>query len=400
MHPSYKPLFLLAVFGLTVLGGCTKPESLGLYDPNEPQADTPTITSISPTGAAFAAMDTIVIRGANFSTTLADNIVYFNGSSAVLLSATPTQISLAAPLVTLDSIGVRVAVKGAVRFSNTFQYRLRAGTAVYGGLPSDELSNALATDASGNLYAAYTLLEKDAGISKFTASGVRSRHAPGTTGVNEWRTLKMGPGGYLYAVRNVRAIYQFSPGGGSAAAIWTVPATGIYLSDMDFDKDGNVWTGGNNANIYKVDANKVATAYPFAGNIRALRVFNDYLYFAAKTGAGEKIWRAPITAGALGTAEVYFDFGAAYPTNMPLAITFSSDGVLYIGADSPDGLIIVDANKACTAPYTAYNSLFTNGIEYLAWGNADELYASSKDGLLLKFIVRDKTGAPYFGSTL
>ena len=51
MRPFKVPLpLLLAVLGLFALGSCTKPESMGLYDPNEPQAPSPTITSISPAG--------------------------------------------------------------------------------------------------------------------------------------------------------------------------------------------------------------------------------------------------------------------------------------------------------------------------------------------------------------
>ncbi len=401
MRPLNTSLsLLLVVLGLFALGGCTEPESMGLYDPNEPQGLSPTITSISPAGAAFAGMDTIAIQGTNFSSVPANNIVYFNSSPAVLLSVSPTRISMIAPLVTMDSIGVRVAVRGAVPFSNTYQYRLHAGTASFGGLAAGDLSNALATDAAGNLYAGYAIFGNDAGILKFTAAGVRSNYAPLTTGVTQWTSLKMGPGGYLYGVRNVRAIYRFNPGGGASAAIWTSFGSGVYISDIDFDKDGNIWGGGNNTNIYRVDKNKATAMYPFVGYVRSVRVYNDYLYIAARTDAGEKIWRAPITSGALGTPEVYFDFGAAYPTAVPLAITFSSDGVLYIGTDSQDGLVIVESDKTFHAPYVAYQSLFSTGIKFLGWGSGEDLFASSTSGLLLKFLIRGKTSATYFGGIL
>ena len=336
----------------------------------------------------------------NTAHVLANNIVYFNAQPAVLLTVSPTQIMLTAPLVTMDSIGVRIAVMGAVSFSNTYQYRLKAGAAILPGLVTGELSNSLATDVPGNLYAGCSTSGTDAGILKFTASGVRSIYAPATTGVILWTSIKMGPAGYLYAARGVRAIYRFIPGGGTSAAIWMTFGSGTYISDIDFDKDGNVWGGGNNTNIYRADKNKVIAAYPFVGVVHSVRVYNDYLYFAAKTDAGEKIWRAPITSGALGTPEVYFDFGAAYPTSVPLAITFSSDGVLYIGTDSNDGLVIVNSNKTFYAPYTAYQSLFGTGLGFLAWGSTDGLFASTSSGVLLKFTIRGKTSATYFGSTL
>ncbi len=394
---NFLPL-LLAVLCLFALGGCTEPESMGVYDPSEPQGQSPTITSMSPAGAAFAGMDTIVIQGTNFSPVPANNIVYFNASPAVLLSVSPTQINMIAPLVTMDSIGVRIGVRGAVAFSNTYQYRLHAGTASFGGLAADDRSNSLATDAEGNLYAGYAIFGNDAGILKFTAAGVRSNYAPLTAGVTQWTSLKMGPAGYLYGVRNVRAIYRFNPGGGTSAAIWMSFGSGVYISEIDFDKDGNLWGGGNNTNIYRVDKNKATAMYPFVGYVRSVRVYNDYLYFAAKTDAGEKIWRAPISAGALGTAEVYFDFGAAYPTAVPLAITFSSDGVLYIGTDSQDGLVIVELDKFSRAPYSAYKSLFDTGIKFLGWGSGENLFASNTSGQLLRFLVRGKTSATYFGN--
>lgn len=401
MRPLKVPLpLLLAVLGLCALGSCTKPESMGLYDPNEPQAPSPTITSISPAGTAFAGMDTIVIQGTNFSSVMGNNIVYFNAQPATLLSVSSTQITLKAPLVTMDSIGVRIAVLGSVSFSNTYQYGLKAGAATFPGLVTGELSNALATDAAGNLYAGCSTSGTDAGILKFTGAGVRSIYAPATAGVILWTSIKMGAGGYLYAARGVRAIYRFAPGGSTSAAIWMTFGSGTYISDIDFDKDGNVWGGGNNSNIYRADKNKVIAMYPFVGVVHSVRVFNDYLYFAAKTDAGEKIWRAPITSGALGTPEVYFDFGAVYPTSVPLAITFSSDGVLYIGTDSHDGLVIVNSNKTFYAPYTAYQSLFGTGLGFLAWGSADGLYASAPNGALLKLTIRGKTSATYFGSTL
>jgi len=402
MRPLAKILtFLLIALGLLSPCGCTKDDSVGLYDPDESTAPAPTITGISPAGSAFAGMDTIVIQGTNFSPVLGNNSVFFNAQPAALLSVSPSQITLKAPLVTMDSVGVRVSVMGALEFSNTYQYRLNAGARPFGALIATELAASLATDATANLYAAYCATGRDAGILRLTPAGSQSTYAPATSGVAIWTGLKMGPAGYLYAARNVRAVYRFTPGGGSAATAWTASFPGgTFILDIDFDRTGNLWCCGSAGNIYRVDPSRVITTYAFTGNLRAVRIYNDYLYFAAKTGAGEKIWRAPITGGTLGTPEVYFDFGTAYPGKTPLAITLSSDGVLYIGIDGPEGLVIVNQDKSSSAPYAAYQSLFSTGIGFLAWGNADDLYASAVSGALLKFTIRGKTSAPYFGSTL
>jgi len=402
MLPSSKTtsfVFIIAL-GFLFLSSCTKPADNSLYDPNVSYRPQPTITSISPVGSAMAGMDTVIVKGTNFSAVLAENSVYFNASPAALLNATTTQISLVAPLVTIDSIGVRVAVAGSIQFSNTALYRLRAGVVSWGSLQANDTSTSITTDASGNLLAAILLKAIEGGIIKVTPAGVRSTYAPATAGVSLWTGLKVGPGGYLYAARNFRAVYRFSPGGGSSATAWQVFPVGTAIADIDFDQSGNLWGGGNNSNIYCITQGKVATTSPFVGNVHCVRVFNGYLYFSAKTDAGEKIWRAQIASTSLGTPEIYFDFGAAYPSNIPLSITFSSDGTMYVGTDSQNGLLIVNANKTVSAPFVAYQAMFGTGLAYLAWGGADDLYASTSNGALLKFTVRGMKSAPYYGSTL
>jgi hypothetical protein len=391
---------LVAILGLLLLSSCEKPENISLYDPNVAYGPAPTIASITPAGSAVAGIDTLVIQGTNFSSVAAENSVFFNTAKATLLSATTTQIKLLAPLVPSDSIGVRVAVMGAIPFSNIAQYKLKAAVANFGGLLATEGSTSLATDAAGNLYSAILVNSLEGGISKFTSAGVRSSYAPLTAGVALWTSLKMGPGGYLYAARNFRALYRYNPGGGSAAALWLAFPVGTAIADIDFDQSGNAWGGGNNSNIYRIDQSKVITTFPFVGNVHSVRVYNGYLYFSAKTDAGEKIWRAQISSSGLGTPEIYFDFASVYPTNVPLAITFSSDGVMYIGTDTPEGLLIVNSNKTYTAPYGIYKASFGTGLGYFSWGNADDLYASTTNGILLKFSIRGKTSAPYYGAKL
>ena len=394
-----KLFLLFATVGLLMVSSCSNPKNGSLFDPNAGTKPQPTISSMSPAGSAYAGMDTIIINGTNFSTTAAENTVLFNATIATLVKSTATQITLVAPLVALDSVAIRINVFGADLFSNTFQYKLKAGVAAFGGLQSTEAGTALLVDNTGNLYAGYSNLGIETGISKFTPAGVRSTYAPATSGVAFWSGFKMGPGGYIYGARNVRALYRYAPGGGSPAVLWT-QITGTTLTDFDFDQSGNLWVGGNNSNIYRIAQDKTVSPYPFVGAIHSVRVYNGYLYFAAKTDAGEKIWRAQISASGLGTPEIYFDFALAYPANAPTAITFSSDGILYIGTDSPDGLVVVNADKSYGAPFAAYKSLYTPGFFSLAWGAADDLYATSTGGVLMKLTIRGKKSAPYYGSTL
>ena len=395
-----KVLLVIVVLSLILVSGCDNPKTGSLYDANATSLPQPAITGVSPAGSAYAGMDTIVITGTNFSTALGDNSVLFNVTPAALLKATATQITLKAPLVALDSVAIRVSVFGSALFSNTYQYKLIAGMAKFGSFISAEAATSLAVDATGNLYSGFSSNGLEAGVAKFTAAGARSVYAPATAGVASWSGMKFGPGGFLYAARNARAMYRFPANGVGSGAVYQALPVGVFAYDFDFDQTGTMWIGGNNSSIYRLATDRTITTFPFVGQIRSMRVYNGYLYFSAKTDAGEKIWRAQISTSGLGTPEVYFDFGAAYPTNLALCITFSSDGILYIGTDSPDGLLVVNPDKSFSAPYSAYIALYTPAINFLAWGATNDLYASSSAGVLMKVTVRGKKSAPYFGSTL
>jgi hypothetical protein len=393
-------LILVAAISLMLMSGCSNPKTGSLYDPTATYRPQPTIASVLPAGGAFGGMDTITINGTDFSAVLAENTVYFNATPASLLSATSTEVKLLAPLVTLDSIGIRVAVLGSDLFSNTYQYKLTAAVAAFSAFSTGETATSLAIGNNGNLYSGFSTLGAESGILEFTPDGTRSDYAPATSGVALWTSLKFGPGGYLYGARNIRAIYRFAPGGGSSAALWT-QVVGATFSDFDFDQDGNVWAGGNMSNIYRVAQDKSVSPYPAGVTaVHSLRVYNGYLYYAARSDAGEKVWRAQISASGLGTPEVYFDFASAYPSNTASAITFSSDGVLYIGTDSPDGLVVVNPDKSYSAPFSAYVDTYTPGFFSLAWGAGNDLYATSSAGILMKIIVRGKTSAAYYGSSM
>jgi hypothetical protein len=95
-------------FTITYASVITKPKS-EVKDPT-PIADKPTIESITPNRGRPG--DTIAIAGVNYSTTTADDIVKFNGTNAVVISATATKLLVRAP--TEGSTGaVSVKVKNS-----------------------------------------------------------------------------------------------------------------------------------------------------------------------------------------------------------------------------------------------------------------------------------------------
>jgi hypothetical protein len=105
-------------FTITFASVVTKPKS-EVKDPT-PVADKPTIESISPIKGR--AGDVVTINGVNYSTTIADNIVKFNGTNAEVVSATATKLTVKAPTQgTTGAISVKVK-NSDIATGPTFSY--------------------------------------------------------------------------------------------------------------------------------------------------------------------------------------------------------------------------------------------------------------------------------------
>lgn len=359
----------------------------------------PTITSIEPVGGALAAVDTLTITGTNFSTIPSENTVYCDTREATVLSATATQLKVISPTVFGDAIKIKVAVFRAELFSNTITYKLEQAVTPLSGFTDVEGAAAMTTDAAGNLYISITTNGADQGIVKVTPRGERSNYAARTAGVAQWTSLKFGPQGYLYAARNVRAIYRFPPGGAGGVALWVAFPLGVSINDMDYDQSKNLWAGGNNQAVYMIRPDATSKSFPFVANIRSVRVFNGYLYMAGRQGTIEGVWRAQILPDSLSTPELYFNLSASPSTsnNSALSITFSSDGYMYVGTESPKGVLVVTPARSAGAPYGAYSNAFGSGGYWLAWGMGEGLYLASGVKPAAKILTR-KASAPYFGN--
>jgi hypothetical protein len=400
-------VFLSLAALLFVMSSCVE-ENGSLYDPNADLGPQPTVSSIVSTlmpDSALADYDTLTITGTHFSPVAADNWVFFNSSVRSPYSATETEMRIRPPKELGSAVPIRVARRSSDLLSEPYPYKLGAAVETFGGV-KDSTAHAMATDATGNLYVSISKSGSDAGIFLTTPAGVRTVYVPKTAGVVNWTGLRIGTGGYLYAVRNNRAIFRVNPGGG-AASPWvqiTSPA-GLLFYDIEFDQNDNLWAAGNNASIFCIRPDRTYKASPFTANIRSLRVFNGYLYMSGNTATENQIWRAPIIGDSLGTAEVYFDFQSAYGSMsyLPNAITFSSDGFLYIATNSPEGIVIVSPSLSTSSLYGGYADLLAPSMRWLAWGGGTSLYGSSTvvvdpagGGLLLRIQTR-QTSAPYYG---
>ena len=378
MRHSARILSLASVVLIGLFSGCTKKPDPSLYDPTWQSLPAPTITSVNPANAALAGVTVITITGTNFSPTIANDLVYFGTSPGTVLTASATTLTVRSPLVVQDSLQVTVAVQGAQAFSNYVMYSLKSAVSGFSVQKSVEDPNGIACDTAGNVYVSLvsSASQSPLGVWKIAPDGTRQTAAFSvTSGVTKWTGLKIGPGGILYAARNLQALYRI-PAGGGAGAVWVLFPGGVKIQDFDFDASGNIWAGGTNNSIYRVTPAGSVKAFPFVGACRSFRVYNGSLYVGAKTDSLESVWSFQIiSSDSLGPAQKYFDFSAKYVPNGPgvQCITFSSDGDLYIGTDAPEGIIVVHQGGASEPLYPGILSPMPYAF---AWGKGASLYVS------------------------
>lgn len=380
---------------------CNEDPTPSLYQPeNLNTLAAPVIASVDPAGAAFAGIGVITINGQNFSSTKTDNKVYFNDLTGEILEASATQLKVRAPNLVSDNVNLKITIARVEKFSNVISYKLVA--AVEPVLKFAEIDEpwGIASDAEGNLYFSLVSSNVGAGVKKLTPAGEITDYSPKPPGLPaKYSALKVGPTGVLYGATIERRILQIPPGGG-AATTWASTGLGT-IYDFDFDADLNIWAGGNNNFIYRVKPDKSVKPFAFKGNVRSVRVFNGYVYVAAKTDSLESVWRFPLQAGGeIGPEEKYFDFSALYRPNGPgvFAITFAADGDLYLGTDAPEAILVVHPDKTVEPLYAG---LFSPKSLVFAWGKDTELFMTRENiGGASQTVIRinmQKASAPYYG---
>jgi hypothetical protein len=393
--------------------GCTENPPTSAYDWNytspRPQ---PIITSITP-DVGLANVSILTITGSNFDPDPSHDLVFFDSLLVPVLQAAATQLQVKAPDLPKDSISVKIGVYKAYLYSNPVRYRLIAATEEIGNFQPTELPVAVESDTAGNAYVSVAGVPASAsGVFKITTSGVRSQYSPlFSTTVATWHSMKFGPGGALFCVAARNIVFRIPPGGGTPA-IWlsgnaTNGLTALY--DFDFDPDGNIWAAGPTSgtsqanNIFRVAQDKSVKGFPFVGLIRAVRVFNGYVYAGGKRGNSEEVWRLPIiSADSLGAEEEYFNFSLVSANGIVNAITFNTKGDLYIGTDANFGIVIVHPDKASEP---LYPGVIRPATAALTWGKGMDLFqsrASSVTGVASTLVTINalETGAPYYGRTL
>lgn len=395
-------ILLIAVLCLAI-AGCDG-ESSSLFDPDyESDRPDPSISVIEPEDGWLAGVDTVTVRGENFSSEPSENKVYFNGFPGTILEASSTELKLRPPRQIGENLPVKMSVRFALNFSNETTYRLdQAVFPAPGSIGNDNILG-IATDSEGGIYFAYQEGGIPRGIRKWdTNTNNVERLLP--TQFN-WSSLKIGPDGLVYGARNIFGIYRQTPAGTIDNNPFAVGNSGEAYIDMDFDEDENLWAVGNNPNIFKINIETGSVErFPFQANLRAVRYYNGKLYMGGRFSDGSEtgsleIWTMDISNGQASNPQRYLNLSDV--TDVPLnlfSLTFDASGRLYIGADTGTGIYTWSDSEGFLEFYpglvepTGYSFAWMG--EYLI---ASATNREESTRYALKIDVR-KEGAPYFGA--
>ncbi len=353
----------------------------------------------------------ITITGENFAPVPAKNLVYFNNVSAIIKSATTSEIVVYRPKITGDGLSIKVIVEGALGMGNYSPYKLTEILSAFGVFLDGDAIICMTMDKAENTYV--ILRANDNNLIKLTPEGKRDDSFTAT--VTRFATdLAVGPGGYIYIVRKRDQVYRVPPTGTTVEnyAKFAGSAAGQCL---DFDQNGNMFAGGEKTGLLILRPDKTSAKLGRYDdfNIKAIRVFNNYVYVLVSYLGTEPV--APPTgiyrnqiltpAGEVGPNELVLDWvttGDYQPTTFN-GLTFDADGDLYIGTNHTAPVLLVKKDGSMSS---LYYGMIAPSVDQIIWGNQKYLYllrnqrmTKAEGGGIVRIDI-DKLGAPYYGRIL
>jgi hypothetical protein len=275
--PSYLPMVLIAALTIT---GCNKgvstPKPVPTPNPPTPPAASLSVSGIKPTTGVYNT--TVTISGSDFSSTLANDSVFFNGVAASVTSANDTQLVVTVPIYA-GTGDVSVKITGVEKTGPLFTYIWTVTENRYAGAGNNDLftgsykdgdaatagfflPGGLALDNSGNVYV-YDIgnnmireitpptANTDAQVSTLISLGSprgevisnQNQYVAGLAYQNG--VFFTGYGSYLVAGGTVT---QFYPPNNVAVGVTTPFPTSAYWGPqgVTMDRSGNLYAASNN----------------------------------------------------------------------------------------------------------------------------------------------------------
>ena len=373
-----------------LLGGCEYDIPASIYQ--GAGAAGPVVQSVSPESAA-GGVTQIRIRGEHFSADPAGNFVYFGQKAATVLGASEQELLVIRPLDLSGTVTLQVAVAGAFGMSRYGPFLVEQGISEIGEF---EQVYSIALDAAENLYAAVDKPMKT--VMRVATDGTVTEY--GTLDFKNAPCMRVGPEGYLYIQKNdSKSLYRIPAGGGAAEEFLMHKKKVSYF---DFDENGNIFAGGEGDGLCatKPDGSASVLAGDYVDRvIRAVRVYQDFVYVCVSEPAPVGIWRNRILSadGQLGDNEQVLEFSGPLAGCMINDITFGEDGDLYVATDrDPDPVLVLHPDGTLETLYPGY---LESPATQVCWGNGNYLYMNKSDvrhvGLIR--IIMGKKGSPYNG---
>ena len=281
----------------------------------------PTITSFNPTSGPIGTV--VTITGTNFSTTPANNIVMFNGTTALVTASTATSITTTVPAGATTGV-ISVTVGGSTGTSAT-AFTVTSPVLIPGLVwarghigTQDTFSEDVATDVVGNVY---TTGSFDQTTDFDPGTGVLNLTSAGNSDIY---VSKLTANGDLAWAFSMGSITSDAGTGIATDAAGNVYVSGSFSGTVDFDPGpGTTTLAGGGRFLCKFDTNgNLISAFGFPGTLS--------IDFSMAVDAADNLY---ITGGFSGTAD--FDPGVGTFT-----MTSAGSTDIFVLKLSPSGIFI------------------------------------------------------------
>ena len=382
------------------------------YDENKLGLPGPVITDVNPKEKVYAGVTEVTVTGENFDPDSGECFIYFGGLPGEIISQAENEIVAIPPLVSGDSLEIKISKLGAYPFGVFSPYPIKLAAIEYAGIDANLNAGGMACDLNENLYFA---ANGEKNIYKINPSNQEKEIY--IFAIPDFSyTMKMGPDTVLYFA--VKKYLYTSPAGGGSFEKFNSTKAKAAITDFDFGPSLNIYAAGKeDIYLFLSDGSYTTTATYEDYLITSLRVFDGYVYISAYyTGTDlsavkKGIWRNQINSSdaTLGTNELVFDWGqyvGAYGANI-LTLTLNSDGDIYFSTEvsGDDALYVLRSNGSgdytSVIPDPLYFRVLKPQYENLCWGNGIYLYANYKgsgasDQRIMRITIEEDT-APYYG---
>jgi len=375
---SYVKLLISITAALLVISGCEWDGPTAVYNQAQPDYPNASISGIDPESAE-AGVNYITILGENFADSLTANQVFFDNIQVDIIESTPTSLTVRRPKNSGDSLTINVVAYNSLIVATYESYQVDTVFSTYGNMVENKELEALAVDDTGTLY----VIQRDPkSIHKITPDGRRT--VIGET-VSIPTHAVIAPNGNLTYFKDKR-IRQVD-------LITGVNDTLVELKKNaefgDYDENGNLFTGGGRRSdlmIVRPDNSFEETDLYSSDKILYIRVVDNdgdnYVYILAEIDDPDEntpelgIFRHEIqdANGTLGEREVVFDWALtdSYVESTPAAFAFSQDGILFVGTDNLNPILMIDLENGTQD--IMYKDILTGVIAEMAWGSGNHLY--------------------------